>query len=282
MTTLFVSDLDGTLLTNRATLSEFSRLGLKRLLDEGLMFTVATARSVVAVRQILDGIPLALPVIEFNGAFISDLQTGRHEIVHSIERSVVEGLYDLIKRFDCVPFVSTYNGSKDCVYYADIVNDGMWWYLSDRLSAGDDRWRRVDDLTFALADHVVCLTVIHRRETLSELMAAVEEAYDGRVQVRLFENHYAPGWYWLTVHDRKATKAEALRTLRAKYGLDRAQLVVFGDHNNDIEMFQMADRSIAVSNATEELKRYATHVIGSNEEDAVVRYLMEHWKVRMR
>lgn len=278
MTTLFVSDLDGTLLTNQATLSEFSRLGLKRLLDEGLMFTVATARSVVAVRQILDGIPMTLPVIEFNGAFISDLQTGRHEVIHSIERSVAEGLYGLIGRFDCVPFISTYNGSEDCVYFAAVVNDGMWWYFNDRLSARDDRWRRADDLTSAFEDHVVCFTVIHRQEVLSELRAAVEEEYGGRVQVRLFENHYSPGWYWLTIHDRKATKADALRTLRATYGLERAELVVFGDHNNDIEMFEIADRAIAVSNATEELKRHATHVIGSNEEDAVVRYLLEHWK----
>lgn len=44
-------------------------------------------------------------------------------------------------------------------------------------------------------------------------------------------------------------------------------------------MFQMADRSIAVSNATAELKAYATQVIGSNEEDSVVKYLLDHWKL---
>ncbi|RCJ28925.1 hypothetical protein A6770_00565 [Nostoc minutum NIES-26] len=43
------------------------------------------------------------------------------------------------------------------------------------------------------------------------------------------------------------------------------KLIVFGDRNNDIEMFRIADCAIAVANATVELKRYATHVIDSNQ-----------------
>ena len=53
---------------------------------------------------------------------------------------------------------------------------------------------------------------------------------------------------------------------------------MFGDHNNDIEMFQEADRAIAVANATDELKALATQVIGPNDEDSVVRYLLDYWK----
>ncbi len=44
-------------------------------------------------------------------------------------------------------------------------------------------------------------------------------------------------------------------------------MVVFGDQNNDIKMFTIADRAIAVANATAELKRYATHVISLNQDD---------------
>ncbi|MFN6466404.1 MAG: HAD family hydrolase [Nostoc sp. DedVER02] len=52
---------------------------------------------------------------------------------------------------------------------------------------------------------------------------------------------------------------------------------LFGDHNNDIEMFRIADCAIAVANATVELKRYATHVIDSNQADSVVRYISQDW-----
>jgi hypothetical protein len=51
-------------------------------------------------------------------------------------------------------------------------------------------------------------------------------------------------------------------------------LTVFGDQMNDLTMFGAAAHAIAVANAREELKRHATEVIGSNEEDSVVRYIL--------
>jgi Cof subfamily protein (haloacid dehalogenase superfamily) len=275
--TLYISDLDGTLLTNEATLSGFSKSVLADLLREGLPFTVASARSVVSMRIMLDGLPLALPVIAFNGAFLSDLETGRHAVIRDIERDVAEDIFHLVHEQGCVPFVSTYDGTEDRVYYRDIVNDGMRWYLEDRLRQRDPRWRAIDDLTHSLREHVMCLSMISHAEVLAELEAAIQERHAGRVETHHFENQYSPGWYWLTVHDRRATKDQAIRTLTETYGLHDRELVVFGDHNNDIKMFRIAGTAVAVANATPELKRHATHVIGSNEEDSVVRYLQEDW-----
>ena len=76
---LYISDLDGTLLQGDATLSPYSRQLLNSLLQEGLPFTVASARSIVSMQPILKDVALSLPVIEFNGAFISDLATGRQD-----------------------------------------------------------------------------------------------------------------------------------------------------------------------------------------------------------
>lgn len=89
---------------------------------------------------------------------------------------------------------------------------------------------------------------------------------------------YSPGWYWLTVHDHRATKDQAIRILLEEWGLDGSELVVFGDSSNDIKMFQVADHAIAVANATDELKRYATQVIGSNNEDSVIKFIRDDWQ----
>ena len=62
--------------------------------------------------------------------------------------------------------------------------------------------------------------------------------------------------------------------LHTHLGCDR--LIVFGDGKNDIDMFQLADESYAVANAAPELKAVATGVIGSNDEDAVAKWLLEH------
>ena len=138
MNPLYVSDLDGTLLINDATLSEYSRAELQRLLHEGVSFSVASARSVVSIRKIMQGLHLTLPVVEFNGAFLSDLETGRHQVIHSIESAVALDIYHTITRFGCIPFVSTYNGIEDRLYYPDPINEGMDWYVNDRLANKED------------------------------------------------------------------------------------------------------------------------------------------------
>ena len=58
--------------------------------------------------------------------------------------------------------------------------------------------------------------------------------------------------------------------------LNCEKLIVFGDGKNDIDMFQMADESYAVSNAHEDLKKYATEVILSNDEDGVAKWLEDN------
>ena len=70
---IYISDLDGTLLRNDATLSDYSKTKIQQLVRNGVHFSVASARSVVAIQKIFDGVKFHLPVIEFNGAFISDL-----------------------------------------------------------------------------------------------------------------------------------------------------------------------------------------------------------------
>ncbi len=277
MNTVYISDMDGTLLTDAATLSPFSKSILRELLQDGLPFTVASARSVVSMRAMLQGLKLRLPIVEFNGAFISDLESGRHEIINSIEPGIVENVYRLIGDFDCVPFISSFNGTEDCTYYKDIINDGMEWYLNDRLSNKDKRWRAAEDLTHAFNDRVVCLTVVGCPDVLLELEAAIREQHAERVETHHFENRYSPGWYWLTIHDYRATKARAIQVLLESYGLKGHEVVVFGDHNNDIKMFQMAGRAVAVANATAELKRHATEVIGCNEDDSVMKYIRDDW-----
>ena len=92
-----------------------------------------------------------------------------------------------------------------------------------------------------------------------------------------------PGWecvfqkdtyrdeFWLEICPRNSTKAKAILRMKEKMGFQR--LIVFGDSLNDVPMFRAADEAYAVAGAMPELKEIATGVIGSNEEDAVARYL---------
>lgn len=271
--TFYVSDLDGTLLRDAAVLSPYTRETLAGLLDDGLPFTVASARSVVSMRPMLRGVPLRLPVVEINGAFVSDLATGRHEAIASLPRDVAAGLLDLIAEAGCEPFLTAFGGGEDRLYHRGIRNAGMQWFLDDRRRERDARLRATDDPRRALDDEIVCITTIAEYPALMDLATAYEERWGDDVRIHLFDSRYCKGWHWLTVHDRGATKERAIRTLMERYDLGGHELVVFGDEMNDVSMFRAADRAVAVANAVDGLKPYATEVIGSNEEDAVATYL---------
>ena len=280
MTTLYVSDLDGTLLRSDATLSSNSRNALRTMLRDGLRFTLASARSVSSMRNILCGLELTLPVIEFNGAFLSDLETGRHEIVNAIEPDVVFALDAQIRAAGGTAFLSTFDGRQDSLYCERIANPGMEWYHADRLRVGDERLRPLQPLRDALHENVVCFTVIGLPSALRDLEASVNACWGVWVETHLMENQYSPGWHWLTIHDRRATKDQAIRLLRDRYTLTQCELVVFGDQSNDLKMFAAADRSIAVANAASQVRQCATTVIGSSEEDSVVNFLRTEWTNR--
>jgi hypothetical protein len=277
MAGFYVSDLDGTLLNRDATLSESTRAGLQRLIAEGLIFSVASARSVISMQPLLSGLKLNLPVIEFNGAFVSDLQTGQHEIVNAIDPAVAREVFELFRRWTASLFVSTFDGTEDRLYYSEITNDGASYYVANRQNYNDPRLRCVHDVASRLIEQVVCLTVIGKLESLEELELVVRDRFQGSVEIHLFENQYSPGWYWLTVHDSRATKDQAIEAIRNRYGFSDHELIVFGDHTNDIKMFRIATHAIAMANAHPEVKRHATHVVGSNDEDSVVRFIEEHY-----
>lgn len=273
MNKIYISDLDGTLLRNDGAISSFSKNTLRKSIDEGLLFTVASARSVVSITECLDGIKLKLPVIEFNGAFISDLETGRHEIIQYIDRNIVADIYELISDRECLPFIASFNGKEDCVYYQKVINEGMLWYLDDRKKNKDRRLRNLPDLKSSFEDKIVCWTIINTLEILKELRLVIDSKFGESVETHLYENRYFTGWYWLTITDRQATKANAMSILLENYGLQEKEVIVFGDHCNDYSMFQAADRAIAVANAIDELKEIATEVIGENQDDSVVKYI---------
>ena len=77
MKTLYVSDLDGTLLNTQARISPRSLEIINRLAAEGMPFTYATARSLSSASVVTRGLSARIPVIVYNGAYIMEPATGK-------------------------------------------------------------------------------------------------------------------------------------------------------------------------------------------------------------
>jgi Cof subfamily protein (haloacid dehalogenase superfamily) len=272
---LFVSDLDGTLLNSNGKLSDFSRDNLKRLLEAGLNFTVASARAINEIKPVLGDIPIKLPVIAINGAYLSDYSTGRHLIINSLEKSIAEAIFDIIRKANLWPFVCTFNGTDDRLYYQTLSHPAMHWYRQAILALNDQRLRETVNLAGVFNETVISLAVMGDKEPVGQVAQTLDEQFPGRLENFYFENPYSPGFWWLTIHDKKACKSIALRELLNMTGFKREQLTVFGDHINDIRMFELAGRAVAVENADERTKAAADEIIGTNDDDSIVKYLLE-------
>lgn len=272
---LFVSDLDGTLLNGRGELSSTSRRALYKLLERGVQFTLASARSHFSIQSIFGDLPFQLPIIEFNGAYISDYQTGHHLHINALDEVLSRAVLEIIVQRGLRPFISSFDGSRDHVRYDELINYGMSWYEERRRAAHDPRLSRAIDLTACLNESVVSFTVMTEdRAALVELRHDLDLQFGEQLRTYFYENEYSKGTWWLTIHAPRASKQLAMQVLRDEY-LPGATIVAFGDNHNDIEMIRLADRGIAVRNAIAELTAVADEIIGSNEEDSVVNYLMK-------
>lgn len=276
--TLYVSDLDGTLLDRSGALSDVSRAGLTQLLQQGVLFTVASARHVSSIRSILGDLPLLLPVISGNGAYIGHMGSDRHELVYAMEPALAQSIFALICQHRLTPFFSTHSAIGDQLFYQVADNHGQQRFVDERLLNADPRLRHTPRLQDQLGDPVVTFVIIEREGPLLALQAAIEALCGDAVETHLADDLYLPGWPWLTVHDKRASKDQAIKTLAERYNLAGREIVVFGDHVNDVSMFRAAHRGIAVANAIAEVKRHAHAVIGPHDEDSVLRFIEADWR----
>ena len=270
MSTLYVSDLDGTLLNRSDRINERSLAIINGLVEEGMFFTYATARSLTSARVVTEGLSVRNPVIVYNGAFILEPETGHVVSSEGFTEKERAFIQEKLTAGGISPFVYSFiNGEEKVSYDGLRLNEGKERYLS--LRKGDWRFRRLDGGNGLYDGESFYYTCIGGKEALEDAYRLFEA--DGRFTCTFQQELYRPEW-WFEIMPRKATKYNGILKLKDLLGCDR--IVSFGDAVNDIPMFRISDECYAVANAVPELKAVATGIIGDNESDSVALWLREH------
>ena len=83
----------------------------------------------------------------------------------------------------------------------------------------------------------------------------------------------------INIVNSSVSKGNAISGLCRYLKINIEDSVAFGDDLNDMSMFRIANESYAVANADEELKKIATGIIESNENDGVAKWLANNVKI---
>ncbi len=273
---LFVTDLDGTLLNKNSVVSDQSREILNPLIDNGLQFTIATARTHATVVDLLEGLNIKMPIAVMNGVGIYDMSSRQYLEIVSIEREVVKTCLDIMKKAKTYPLVYTINQNELFVHYEKLTNEPAQSFYESRKMKTLKKFKQVDDVSISLdAGEVVNMLVFDKLDVIQNLAASLTEIKE--ITVTAYEITTKPGatstdvYGYLELYSANASKANGIKALLKYVNYD--QLVVFGDNLNDLPMFELADEAYATSNGVTTLKEAATAVIGHHDEDAVATYI---------
>ena len=270
LSTLILSDLDGTLLGPGAALSTSTRDGINDLVANGLQFTYATARSYVSAARVADGLDLRIPVTVSGGAFQLDPHTGAILNEERIPDDDMDTVIRLCHEHHVPPIL--YNGTpiaETATWVGGGESEGMRRFLTDR--TGDQRFRPATDWARLPRSGVFYSTIIGEAAAIAALAAGIAAATDGRLSLIAQIDTHHPQDTYLELSAARATKAHAVAWLREHLNVDH--VIAYGDNLNDLPMFRAADQAYAVANAASEVLAAATEVIGANAEDGVLRHL---------
>ena len=271
--TLFVSDLDGTLMRGDETLSAYTVRTVNRLVEQGMAFTYATARSIESARTITGGLRLKLPVITRNGAVLADNASGRHLEKALFTAEEVALLKEWLPELPENGFVSCFVGERMIKTAVTGKHSPAFQGYIDYYKDKSPAMVMADDMDGLFCGEPGYVTLIGEKEEIAPFYERMKQ-YPGWECV--FQKDTYRDEFWLEICPRNSTKAKAILRMKEEMGFQR--LVVFGDSLNDVPMFRAADEAYAVAGAMPELKEIATGVIGSNGEDAVARFLENRYQ----
>ena len=259
---LIALDLDGTLLTTDKRLTDRNRTALLRAGDKGMTVVPVTGRIVNGLPRSVLGLPRLKYAILSNGASVYDVANDR--LLCRAEIPLDQAL-DIMAWLDGQPVI------YDC-------------YAEGRGFMTEAMWNQIDRYAWSpiVVDYMKSI-----RTPVPELKAFLRQkgwdiqkiqafCRDDETQRRLLGYMPFSGIAVsssvprnIEINREDATKGRALLALAKHLGLEREQVMAFGDGLNDISMIESAGVGVAMGNAVDEVRRVADTVTATNDEDGV-------------
>jgi Cof subfamily protein (haloacid dehalogenase superfamily) len=249
---LVVSDVDGTLLTKDKTLTDGAKRAVRRLHDAGIGFTITSSRPTIGMRFLLEPLAITLPVGAFNGSSIVDPQLNAIE-QHLIPAAAAQRSLDVLNEYGVDIWLFT--------------ND-LW--LTRR---PDGEYVPHEKLAIRADPTIVEDFAPHLSAACKIVGSSADAALLQRCELAMQQTLGAEATavrsqtYYLDVTPPGCDKGTFVQAMAKRQGISTDAVATIGDMQNDLAMFKTSGVSIAMGNATDDVKQLATHVTGSNEDE---------------
>ena len=269
MNKIYITDLDHTFLRSDQSISNFS-VKVWNEKAKNSVLSVATARSYQKTHDFLDKLNLKAPMILLDGTMVVapdktliDLKLLNKELGDAV---INEG-----SKFNIYPFVIALKDMdlNEVFLIPSTLNEYQKGVLQNYKD--DPRMQKTQEIR--AMDMNLKIVYFGEFEVLKPLTIHLEKTFGKELEYKLSPEKYSDGWF-LTILHPDGDKANALKKVMEYMKRDTLDVTVFGDSINDIGMFKLAGRAVAVSNALDEVKKFANIILPySNDEDGVAKYL---------
>jgi Cof subfamily protein (haloacid dehalogenase superfamily) len=249
---LVIADVDGTLVTQDKVLTARAIEAVKRLRSADIAFTITSGRPPLGMTMLIDALALTEPIAAFNGGVLI------HPDLSVMAQS----------------FVTADNAAK---VVEAIARHGLdCWVYTDRdwlvRNAGGPHVAR-EQWTVKFAPSVVPDFTAHLERVAK--IVGVSDDYPAVARCEADVQHDCGDHvsaarsqpYYLDVTHPDANKGHVVAVLSEALSIPPAQIATIGDMPNDVLMFRKSGLSIAMGNASPDVRRQAQFVTTSNEED---------------
>lgn len=275
MKTLYITDLDGTLLGPDSRVSEESAGIISELSRLGALITVATARTPATVVPLLQSTVTNVPAIVMTGAALWHRDLNRFDRVKLIPDADRQEIDDICQRLDIHPFVYTLEGRDFLRVYhgGKVLNRQEDSFVAERRNLPLKQFvlnRKAPD-----GREIVLYYATGERERLTQAAGMLRQR--GDLSISCYPDIFNHNVSHLEIFASGVSKAAAVLELKKR--MDAERVVVFGDNLNDIPMMKVADHAVAVGNAFDEVKEIADEVIGPNATDSVAKFIRKDFEL---
>jgi len=269
------SDMDGTLLNSKQEVSEKNLDAIKKALELGVEVIIATGRSYEEAMSVLRESGLELPIICANGA---EIRTKEGEVVkaHPLDHRIAKQAASILDEVGVYYEIYTSEGTYTADYDkgVELIID-IFTTANPELSKDlveEEAQHRYDEGLIHIVDSyepilngektIYKLLVFNKDHSLlDQVEEKLKQVNDLEVTSSAFGN--------LELMNTQAQKGIALAEFVEGKGISLQDTMAVGDNYNDLSMFQVVGRSVAMGNANEDIKERCTHVTLRNDESGV-------------